>query len=653
MTTSFYNGVGGMKTSQVGLDVWADNIANVNTTGYKQQITDFSTFFSTTLSKYASPVTSDIGYAATATSTVMDLSQGSIQQTDNTFDMAVAGKGWMAVQDQNGLTYYTRTGSFAKDANGTLVMDNGDKLQVVNANNLTYDGNEWKYDLTIPTDNLINTSTPKLSSISLPDNIIFPAEATTKVSIAGNLPNENIAPDPKPAILNSDFGVLYDRNAQNMTIKNGEDVAFGFGDNMYYDNGLIRYSICVPDDIQDGKPFNVNFDVNGEKIKLTLPDGVKSQEIINAITKVLDEKGILHDTVNNSIIIKDKNGIQIKNNGGDLITSNANMQRLIYESDNNTGNNFTTMQDFIDKLQNMADFVYPNSATVTLDNDGKIFINNTTDSTEIIASQYATENSNNLFMDNLGHLGSNIRPNTSSNSLEFNRNYQGFTGDIIDSDGNKNNLKFDFYKTKIDGDNTVWNLTVSEVDKDGNIISSVNQDLTFDNIGGLIKPNPATLTIDNKGTSATIDLGGNFTGITSTSKSNIGFVYSKNGFIDGYLQSYDVDDNGQILANFSNGKMGILGQIPLYHFQNEQGLDSIGQNRFTPTSNSGNAFLYQNAEGKYLAGAQINNYSLEMSNVNLGQAMTEIIITQKAFDANSKSITTSDQMIQKAIEMKR
>jgi flagellar hook protein FlgE len=652
MTTSFYNGVGGMKASQVGIDVLADNIANVNTTGFKQNLTDFSTLFSTSLNNGINPVTSDIGYAATVTDSVMDLSQGSIAKTDNVFDLAVSGKGWFTVKDQNGATYYTRTGSFTKDANGTLVDDNGNKLQVVNANNLTFDGKEWKYDAAVPTTDLVNSSST-LSSIDLPDNIVFPAEATTKIKIGGNLPNEDIAPDPKPAVNNSDFGVLYDRNAQNMNMKNGEDVVFGFGDNVSYSNGLTRYFMCVPDDTVDGEPFNVDFDVNGENIKLTLPDGSTSKEITDAVAKALDEKNILYDKTDNSITIKDQNGIKIKNNGGDLITSNSDIQRLVYQSDDNTGNNFTTMKDFMDKLQTMADFTYPNDATVTLDDKGQIFINNTTDSKELNTSSFATDNSNDLFINNLGHLGSIIKPNTSSNSLAFNQDYQGFTGSIIDANGNNNDLKFDFYKTKIDGDNTTWNMTITELDPDGNVISTFNQDLKFDNTGGLISPNPATITIDNNGTSTTIDLGGNFTGITAIDKANTGFVYTKNGLINGYLKGYDVDSNGQILAAFSNGKTGVLGQIPLFHFQNEQGLDNVGGNRYTPTNNSGNAFLYQDPNGKYIAGANIDNYSLEMSNVNLAQAMTEIIVTQKAFDANSKSITTSDQMIQRAIDMKR
>ena len=650
MNTSFYNGLGGMKSSQVGIDVWGDNIANESTIGYKQQDVNFSSLFSTSLAtQLGSPVTSDVGLSSTATSTTMNLSQGSIQSTDNVFDLALNGQGWMAVKDMNDETFYTRTGSFTKDANGTLVTQSGEKLQVANANNLTFDGTNWRFDATIPTNNLI-TQDMQTSPINLPDNVVFPPQSTTNISLGGNLPNETIAPNPKPAKLDNNFGVLYDANSQNINMKYGEDVVFGFGDNVNYSDGLARYDICIANDTKDNKPLNIDFDVNGKNIKLTLPDGSTSQQISDAIADELDKNNILYDKTNNSIQIKDSNGLEIQSNGGDLISSNSTIQKLVY-NDNNTGNNFNTVQDFEDKLQNMATFTYGGDATVSLDDSGKLRITNNTDTKDIVASSYATDNSNDLFIQNLGGLGNVIKPNTASSSLSFNQNYQGFTGDIIDPNGNKNDLKFDFYKTKVDDATTTWTLNISEVDSSGNVISTQKQDLSFDNIGGLLTP--TKITIDNNGTPTTINLGGNFTGVTSTDKPNTGFSYSQDGFIEGDLLGYDVDDNGNIIASFSNAKSGIVGQIPIYHFQNEQGLDSIGGNIFTQTSNSGNAFIYQNPDGSYLPGTVIKNYSLESSNVNMGEAMTQLIVIQKAYDANSKSITTSDQMIKKAIDMKR
>jgi len=128
MNTSFYNGVVGMKTYQSALDVWGDNIANANTTAFKQNEVDFHSLFSKSMSSGLTPISSDIGLGSGVSSTTMDTKDGSIQNTDNVFDMAIEGQGWFAVQNANQTTYYTRDGSFTRDKDGTLVNQNGQKV---------------------------------------------------------------------------------------------------------------------------------------------------------------------------------------------------------------------------------------------------------------------------------------------------------------------------------------------------------------------------------------------------------------------------------------------------------------------------------------------------------------------------------------------
>ena len=651
MSVSFYNAISGLSSSQTAIDVLSHNLSNINTVGYKQQEVGYSTVFSGMLAvALNSDVTSEVGMTTTVTSTTMDLSQGSLKQTDNVFDMALAGKGWMSVLDSNGNSVYTRTGSFIRDAKGTLITQEGQKLLVANPNNVLRDGDKWVFNPKISIENLI-TDTTKLSPIELPNDMEFPAQATRNIFFGGNLPNQHIAPHPKPAILESDFGVLYDTNSQDMSIRDKNEVAFGFGDNIHFDDGMVRYDICISDDEEDGNNVNVDFDVNGENIKLTLPDGSKAKVIVDAIAKVLDDKGILYDKTDKSIQIKDKDKLFIKSNGGDEVKNSAAMQRLIYNSSSNEGANFTTIKDFNEDLQNMADFTYGKESTlVDIDEKGRIYIQNNTDY-ELKATSSKTSNSNEAFINNLGGLGNIIRPRTASMSLEFNRNYQGFGNDIIDADGNKNDLKMEFYKTKITNNTTTWNVTITEISPNGEIISTTNKDLVFDKEGGLLTP--TTITIDNAGTKTELNLGGGFRGVTSLAKDNVGFMYDRDGFVKGHLENYDINDEGKILATFSNGKMGVLGQIPIFHFRNEHGLDSLGSNLYTPTVTSGEAYIFKDNNGDYLSGAKIKNYSLETSNVNMAKAMTELIVMQKAFDSNSKAVKTSDQMIQKAIDMKR
>ena len=107
------------------------------------------------------------------------------------------------------------------------------------------------------------------------------------------------------------------------------------------------------------------------------------------------------------------------------------------------------------------------------------------------------------------------------------------------------------------------------------------------------------------------------------------------------------------VAEFSNGKSALVAKIAVYHFQNDQGLNKIGESLFRYSSNSGKPIFYTDKNGNAIQGTRILANKLETSNVVFATALTELIVMQKGFDASSKSITTSDQMIQNAINMKR
>jgi flagellar hook protein FlgE len=121
----------------------------------------------------------------------------------------------------------------------------------------------------------------------------------------------------------------------------------------------------------------------------------------------------------------------------------------------------------------------------------------------------------------------------------------------------------------------------------------------------------------------------------------------------GYLNNYQVDENGLVIATFSNGQSTAVAQVPLFHFQNDQGLEKVGESEFKASDNSGKPIFYKDAKGNTLQGANIVSQKLEVSNVSAAEALTQLLITEKAYSANAKVITTSDQMIQKAIALKR
>jgi len=121
----------------------------------------------------------------------------------------------------------------------------------------------------------------------------------------------------------------------------------------------------------------------------------------------------------------------------------------------------------------------------------------------------------------------------------------------------------------------------------------------------------------------------------------------------GNLTGYSVGNDGRITASFDNNKTAVVAQIPLYNFQNQQGLSSTGDNLYSASSNSGNAFIAKNVvTGVPMNPSPIQAGAVETSNVSFSDSMTNLIITQRAYDANAKCVTTSDQLIQKAIALK-
>ncbi|MEO7720261.1 MAG: flagellar hook protein FlgE [Capsulimonas sp.] len=125
---------------------------------------------------------------------------------------------------------------------------------------------------------------------------------------------------------------------------------------------------------------------------------------------------------------------------------------------------------------------------------------------------------------------------------------------------------------------------------------------------------------------------------------------SQDGFGPGTLQSYSIDQTGAIAGIFSNGMSRSLGQIAMAGFSNPEGLERAGGNAFKESVNSGSAHIgtaTQDGLGKMSSGY------LEQSNVDLSSEFTSMIVTQRGFQANTKIVTTVDEMLNDVIGMKR
>jgi flagellar hook protein FlgE len=140
--------------------------------------------------------------------------------------------------------------------------------------------------------------------------------------------------------------------------------------------------------------------------------------------------------------------------------------------------------------------------------------------------------------------------------------------------------------------------------------------------------------------------------ITSFSGLSDARVFDTDGQASGALTSvsYSVSDSGQIIGVYSNGLKETLGQVAMATFKNVNGLEKVGDSEFRSTVNSGYAQV--GTPGSAGMGSVVSG-ALEMSNVDLAQEFTNLIIAQRGFQANSKVITTSDEILQDLVSMKR
>lgn len=139
-------------------------------------------------------------------------------------------------------------------------------------------------------------------------------------------------------------------------------------------------------------------------------------------------------------------------------------------------------------------------------------------------------------------------------------------------------------------------------------------------------------------------------GITQFAEKFSTKMIEQDGYAMGYLETFKIDQSGIITGVYSNGTNRELGQIALASFTNPGGLEKAGENTYVVSNNSGDANIGTSGiagRGKIIAGA------LEMSNVDLAEEFTDMIVTQRGFQANSRTITTSDRMLEEVLTLKR
>ena len=257
---------------------------------------------------------------------------------------------------------------------------------------------------------------------------------------------------------------------------------------------------------------------------------------------------------------------------------------------------------------------------------------------------------------------------------------------VYDSFGNEHMLSVSF--TRVPGTNNQWEATVN-VDAENAAETMTRVGLgttdgventfivTFDNFGRLQSVTDSAGNVTNEDGQVSIQASFNVPGgnpdadgnpLRQTMNINLGTIGSientitqfaessstkafyQDGYTMGYLDNFKIDASGIITGVYSNGTTRAIGQIAMASFTNQNGLEKAGDNTYVASNNSGLANIGTSGvagKGSLLAGA------LEMSNVDLTEQMTDMIVTQRGFQANSKTIQTADTLLDTVLSLKR
>lgn len=668
MLKSLWNGVNGVKTQNLGVDITANNISNVNTIGFKRTSSEFADiFYQRVVSRSANPA--EIGSGSLLSASKVVYEQGSFTDGEGEFDVGLMGKGFFGVRGFS-QTYYTRNGEFTRDGNNYLVDASGNfVLGTVNPNlvptqfsdrvaqamgrlNGTNDLVTSGFTVNNPNQDFTIAPSTMQTKLFVPSkNMYYFPEVTTQATFKGTI----------SAVLNTatqriGLNTKKTDDTSVATFKpTGVKVSFGGTMQAGGQGQQPAANDTVEITLTDGKTppteqtYTAKLDENlNFKGEITLPDTFDSTNVKVKSAKIKKGQG--------------QTDIEIKNDEFPILTKTATTGTL---SGSLAGATQTDTKGDDDKPL-AAQIQNGDRVVITLkDKNNKTL---TTDEITIDSASKTFSLTNLNATDGFDMTSASV---VSITQVGERSTYEdkAFGVRVYNLDGSVSSLKYNLHLTntnRTEKDDFIYEVVAGVYDDNGALIGSESRGrIVFDKFGSL-KENTLTSVPNPQGGVININFG-TPTNSPSTDRTGAGWdgVYilpestsdaitaSGNGVAEGFFNRYQIEQDGSIVVQFTNGKTATVGKLALYTFINEQGLAVVGGNNFMETSNSGAAsFLYDN-EGKLVRPALFVGQKLEMSNTDLSTELTNLIVMQRGFEASSKSITTSDSMLQTAIGLKK
>lgn len=605
MLRSLYAGVSGLRVHQVKMDVISNNIANVNTTGFKGSTVSFKEMFSQTM-RAASQATGDrggmnpmqVGLGVGLGSIDSDFSQGNLQATGKMTDIAIDGNGFFVIKD-GGRNVFTRAGVFTFDETGTFIhRTTGFKVQGWMA-----DANGKMPDL--------NPST--MEDLTLGELTMSPT-ATTFIKWKGNL-------DTNKAIVDLTYG------PEKVNISD----AAGRTGELYIETRKMN-GAGTADRADDRWEWVASTDV---------------RERGNTLTVAASPTNIGHtDIRKGTVVVTDATGTTTYTEGTDYrIDYAAGTIEIL-------GGNITMPADLRIDYDHTIEV---GSGEITVDERGAVKTTSTASFTMDITDGNGDDPlSITVEGPKVGQINggsfSVVTAGVNAGKIEGEYGPMMTTSQkVFDSKGTEHTINVSFVKT---GENRWDWFATPPLDENGQPIPLTNSTGTifFDNAGKVMgDPSGGPISFQPNG-SDRISITPDFTAITQFDDEDSATAYDADGYEAGSLSSFSIDASGTIIGQYTNGLNRNIGKLAVANFSNAAGLVRAGDTVFVDSNNSG-APDYGIAETS--GRGEISAGTLEMSNVDLADQFTEMITTQRGFQASSKIIQTADQILQDLVNLKR
>ena len=615
MMRSLYSGVAGLKTHQTKMDVIGHNIANVNTTSFKASSIVFNELMSQTTQRASGPNATtglagvnarQIGLGVKSGAININITgQGSAQSTGNPFDIMITGENFFVVN--NGLeNFFTRDGSFYVDAAGNLAMTS-----------TGYNVMGWQVD---PETGNIHKDTVTALRIMSTANMTYPPEATSIAHMAG----------------------ILDKFDTDVTSVNGKVVNLNFYDARGYE--YTARMVFRQSDNPDQYSLELEKILDEAGNEIDLGDGVLFGDASRTQTKA---GKVSFDSTNyewNAGKLYDKNT-------GELLADLNTMY---------TG--YGTAGAVLKDLSEESDLKYNDKTT-----NAEITNTKTVqDQLDAIAKAYGYQGSTQDFLNLLVDAPAEIDTDgkTVLTPAEQGLSMQDLLNNLAISGGAEKKYGKEMTLPTF---NDLAEDDVAEFDTvgryfDGVLITFDTNTGLFSGINGQKTQTDAMLNLSSLGGYFS-DITINFSEITSMNNKGTSTIGATSGSNDpnslgvgsgrrlGDMIGVSIQRDGMIYASYDNGMTRLLGQIATAAFANASCLEKSGDNLYSATMNSGEfdgIGVDITANGGYMSTGQ-----LEMSNVDLSSEFTEMITTQRGFQANSRIITVSDTLLEELTNLKR